>query len=166
MYFDKLTKRADKGITPYNLRNCAYMNDFSMQKIVWKRIGSKIRFCYDANGYYCLDSTCFATGRGIKYLVAILNSSMGNYLLREAPKTGTGDLIISVQALEPLRIPIISKNQQKSFENIIDSIIRCTESHLDYRDYEKMLDDMVFNLYGLSNEERIFVTQTVQSLYR
>ena len=31
-YYTKLAKRADKGITPYNLRNCAYMNDFSDQK--------------------------------------------------------------------------------------------------------------------------------------
>ena len=27
--YEKLAKRADKGDTPYNLRNCAYMDDFS-----------------------------------------------------------------------------------------------------------------------------------------
>lgn len=59
-------KRADKGDTPYNLRNCVYLDDFSKQKIVWKRIGSKIRFCYDDSGLLCLDSTCFATGIHIK----------------------------------------------------------------------------------------------------
>ena len=27
-------------------------------------------------------------------------------MLQEAPKTGTGDLLISVQAIEPLKIPV------------------------------------------------------------
>jgi len=30
-YYDKLAKRSDKGITPYNLRNCVYMNVFIRQ---------------------------------------------------------------------------------------------------------------------------------------
>ncbi|MFS2190434.1 Eco57I restriction-modification methylase domain-containing protein, partial [Mucilaginibacter sp. Mucisp84] len=34
-YFYQLQKRADKGDTPYNLRNCAYTEDFFKQKIVW-----------------------------------------------------------------------------------------------------------------------------------
>ena len=38
-YWDKISKRADKGDTPYNLRNCAYMEDFDKPKIMWKRIG-------------------------------------------------------------------------------------------------------------------------------
>ncbi len=32
-YYDKLKKRADQGITPYNLRNCIYMDEFSKQKL-------------------------------------------------------------------------------------------------------------------------------------
>ncbi|PMD87258.1 hypothetical protein BWI97_25820 [Siphonobacter sp. BAB-5405] len=31
-YYVELAKRTDKGDTPYNLRNCAYMDDFSKQK--------------------------------------------------------------------------------------------------------------------------------------
>jgi len=30
-YWDKISKRADKGNTPYNLRNCAYLDDFFSQ---------------------------------------------------------------------------------------------------------------------------------------
>ena len=33
-YWDRISKRADKGDTPYNLRNCAYLEDF------WLRCGS------------------------------------------------------------------------------------------------------------------------------
>lgn len=36
-HYPKLERRADKGVTPYNLRNCTDMDDFSTQKIVWGR---------------------------------------------------------------------------------------------------------------------------------
>ena len=33
-FWDKIKTRADQGDTPYNLRNCAYLDDFSQPKIV------------------------------------------------------------------------------------------------------------------------------------
>ena len=33
-YWDRISIRADKGDTPYNLRNCAYLEDFSRPKII------------------------------------------------------------------------------------------------------------------------------------
>ena len=33
-YWDRISKRADKGDTPYNLRNCAYLEDFSKPKML------------------------------------------------------------------------------------------------------------------------------------
>lgn len=35
---------------------------FYTKKIIWKRVGSIIRFCYRDNDSLGLDSTCFATG--------------------------------------------------------------------------------------------------------
>src|SRR5690606_7827281 len=116
-YYTQLEKRYDKGDTPYNLRNCAYMEDFYSQKIVWKRVGSILRFSFDDKGAFALDSTCFATGGiYIKYLVMILNSKFGKYLMKDSPKTGTGDLLISVQAIEPLQIPIPNKSDLEKIE--------------------------------------------------
>ncbi len=87
--------------------NIAFWQEFAKPKLIWKRIGSKLRFCYDESGAYCLDSTCIATGEKVKFLTAVLNSKLCNQeLFRLSPKTGTGDLIISVQALNPLRVPI------------------------------------------------------------
>ena len=36
LYWDKISKRTDKGDTPYNLRNCAYMRIFLSQKLYGK----------------------------------------------------------------------------------------------------------------------------------
>ncbi len=37
-YWDRISTRADKGDTPYNLRNCAYLEDFSKPKVVYMEI--------------------------------------------------------------------------------------------------------------------------------
>ena len=122
-YWDKISKRADKGDTPYNLRNCAYLEDFSKPKILWKRVGSILRFCYNDNEALGLDSTCFAIGNNIEFVCCILNTPMGHYLLKDAPKTGTGDLLISVQAVEPIKLPSVTHELNIEFKRLLEMMI-------------------------------------------
>ena len=140
----------------------SYWEDFSKPKIIWKRIGSILRFSYDNKGCLGLDSTCFATGRSIEYLCCVLNSLMGHYLLKDSPKTGTGDLLVSVQAIEPIRIP--SKlDYETRLSNLLNKQISCWSIEV-----EEEINDIVFSMYGLSVPEReyitLYVTQSQQSL--
>lgn len=98
------------------------MEDFCKPKIIWKRIGSILRFSYDMKGHFGLDSTCFATGQHMAYLCCILNSIMGHYMFKDSPKTGTGDLLVSVQAIEPIMIPL-NKEIEKIFENLLVEVL-------------------------------------------
>ena len=150
-YWDKIEPRADHGETAYNLRNCAYLDDFSRPKIIWKRVGSIIRFSYDEKGVFGLDSTCFATGKHIQYLCCVLNSSMGHYLLNGAPRTGTGDLLISVQAVEPVRVPVIDDSDE-AYSDMVRRFITNPSSELDDE-----IDNIIFDLYGLSPNEREYI---------
>ncbi|MFU2128760.1 TaqI-like C-terminal specificity domain-containing protein [Ornithobacterium rhinotracheale] len=150
-YWSRLEKRADQGVTPYNLRNCAYMEDFYKQKIVWKRVGSKIRFSFDENHLFALDSTCFATGKFMKFLVAFLNSSIGNYMLKDSPKTGTGDLLISVQAISPLLIPKPKSETLKKIEKLIENIISLNKK--DFFKEEEKIDNILNEIYNFTEEE-------------
>ena len=129
-----------------------YWDEFSKQKIVWKRVGSILRFSYDKLGMMALDSTCFATGKYIKFLVAVLNSKMGHYLMKDAPQTGTGDLLISVQAIEPLKIPIPNLGTEELVEKIIDKILKRPNDLL-----EKQLDQIIYKLYELDKREIMFI---------
>ena len=151
-YWDKIMPRADQGDTPYNLRNCAYLDEFSKPKIIWKRVGSIIRFSYDENGLFGLDSTCFATGKDIAYICCLLNSSMGHYLLNGAPKTGTGDLLISVQAVEPIKVPIIPSELNETFKTMIYKGLSNSNTSID-----DDVDNLIFNLYGLSDAEKEYL---------
>ena len=121
-----------------------YWEDFLKPKIIWKRVGSILRFSYDNNDSMALDSTCFATGNYIKYLVAILNSNMGHYMLKNAPKTGTGDLLISVQAVEPIKVPIPSEETNRYFTNLIDRKLADFSSIID-----SQINHKVYEIYDL-----------------
>ncbi len=72
---------------------------------------------------------------------------MGHYLLKDAPKTGTGDLLISVQAVEPVKIPHIEDNENKTFTEYLNAQKR------------KMINQRVFELYGLSIDEINYVEE-------
>lgn len=129
----------------------SYWDEFSRPKIIWKRVGSIIRFSYDEKGLFGLDSTCFATGNHIQYLCCVLNSSMGHYLLNGAPRTGTGDLLISVQAVEHVRVPVIDDSDE-AFSLLIKRFINNPSIELDDE-----IDNVIFDLYGLSPDEREYV---------
>ncbi len=155
----KAKKRDDQGTNWWNLRACAYYHEFEKEKVIWKRIGSILRFAYDNKRTFCQDSTCIMTGKHLKFLCAYMNSKLGNRLLfNKAPKTGTGDLIISVQALEPLLVPPITAENQpivQKIEMLVDKIlsVKKRSPQADITEYEHQIDQMVYELYGLTPEE-------------
>lgn len=117
--------------------------------MIWKRIGSIVRFSLDNDGMIPLDSTCIAVGEHIPYLVAVMNTKIGNYLLKDSPTTGTGDLIISVQAMDPVRIPIPTKEQEEKIVELMNS------QHYD------QINEEVGKLYSFSKEELDFISSQV-----
>ena len=131
-----------------------YWEDFDKPKIVWKRVGSILRFCYNENSALALDSTCFATGNNVEYLCCLLNSPMGHYLLKDAPQTGTGDLLISVQAVEPIMVPLISEEKNKYFINSLKKLIEHKSPSL-----QKEINYKVYELYNLSLDEQNYIEE-------
>ena len=151
---DKLSDRYDQGDTKYNLRNCAYLNEFKKEKVIWKRIGSSLRFSYSGDEIFGLDSTCIATGEKIKYLTALLNSKLCQYqLFEKSPRTGMGDLIISVQALHPLQVYYPKDQEEQTIVNLVDQILEKKDNDEDTTELENQIDLMVYRLYDLTYEE-------------
>ena len=108
--------------------------------------------CYDDTGKLGLDSTCFATGVEIAYLCCVLNSPMGHFLLKDAPKTGTGDLLISVQAVEPIKVPELEDSSV--FATYLQ---RYTDGDAEV---EKEINAQIYTLYNLSQEEIEYIENT------
>ena len=77
---------------------------------------------------------------------------MGHYLLKDSPKTGTGDLLISVQAINPICIPIPTKEEDDIFKNLIHKQINSFSPEID-----KEINMRVYELYHLTPEEIMIV---------
>ena len=130
--------------------NIAFWKEFAKPKLIWKRIGSDVRFAYDETGILTLDSTCIAVGNRIKYLCGIFNSKMGRYLLKYTPKTGTGDSLVSVQAFHPIYVPIPSSEEEKRISMYVDKLSTFPKEEDAIR-----LDALIFNIYGITDDETI-----------
>jgi adenine-specific DNA-methyltransferase len=135
-----------------------FHKEFSKEKIIWKRIGSLLRFSYSDEEIFCLDSTCIATGEKMKYLTAFLNSKLCHYQLFEnAPKTGMGDLIISVQALEPLQVYYPTEQEEIPFIDLVDKILECKKAGENTQALEDEIDLRVYKLYELTHAEVLVI---------
>lgn len=131
-----------------------YYKELSKEKIIWKNIGSQLRFSYSDKEMYGLDTTCIATGEKMKYLTALLNSKLCNYQLFEsAPKTGMGDLKVSVQAIKPLHVYYPTEKEQKQIEKLVDEILKKKKTNQDTTFLEKEIDLLVYKLYELTYDE-------------
>jgi hypothetical protein len=128
----------------------SFYQEFKKEKIIWKRIGSQLRFSYSDEELFCLDSTCIATGEKMKYLTAFLNSKLCHYeLFENAP--------ISVQALEPLLAFYPTEQEERPFIDLVDKILAGKKAGEDTQVLEAEIDLRVYKLYELTHAEVLVI---------
>ena len=88
-FWDKIEKRADQGDTPYNLRNCAYLEDFLKQQIVWIELSDEPKFALVEN-IMSVNTVFFMTGGHIRHLLGLLNSKLITWYFKHCIGTTSG----------------------------------------------------------------------------
>lgn len=155
-FYPRLEKRQDKGKTPYNLRNCAYHEVFQKEKLFWMDMSSVGRFAYSETEMYCNDKGFILTGESLKYLCAILNSTLITWLVKNtALTTGLGLTQWKKFAVERLSIPRISTVNQRTFICLVDEILKAkaSDSTANTGEQEAEIDRLVYALYSLTEKE-------------
>ncbi|SUE33128.1 TaqI-like C-terminal specificity domain-containing protein [Rikenella microfusus] len=150
-YWDKISKRADRGDTPYNLRNCAYMEDFMRPKVMWKIIGCNINFCYDEKQYICNNAVDIMVGDKSRLIqfVGLMNSKLFDWYLKlttEAEVQG-GGIQLYVTTLEKTLMKL----------DFSDSLTNTIYQRISGLIDDKVVDDKIFDAYLLTQEERMFI---------
>ncbi len=157
-HYDAIATRCDQGDTPYHLRNCAYLEDFEKEKIVWAEMIDEPRFIYDNKGFLT-NQTCYFIARDDKYLFAILNSKVIYFFMRQiASNLGEGAFRWIKQFIERLPIPKITHKNQELADKITDCAERILKSKendpkANTQRLEKEIDALVYQLYNLTDEE-------------
>lgn len=153
-YYKQLEKRLDKGDTPYNLRNCAYLKEFEKEKVFCKAIGFNLAFTIAEKDLIISAPSSFFISNMNKYFVGILNSKLIKYFIyKYSDRTGAGDIMLNVQSLEKIPIPEPNENTLKEIEGLVDKVIKVKGEGGDSLEFEKKIDLLVYKLYNLNGEE-------------
>ena len=142
-YWDKISKRADKGDTPYNLRNCAYLDLFYKPKICWKAIGRKLAFSLVDGGIFLTAPASFiSAGESNEIILSYLCSKVGTYYIyKNSDTTGSGDIMLNIQSLIKFPVPLN------------------TNVNINASDDE--IDKDIFTSYGFTKDEILYINSQI-----
>ncbi len=162
-YIRQLKERQDKGLTIYNLRDCAFMDDFTKEKIIWLELTNENKFAYSNKEDYLLAGAFLMVGESLKYLLAFLNSKLCLfYFSLICNSSGMATIQWKKFALEKVPIMKLSDEGQKPFIDIVNTILSLTQDEkflsnptkqAKVKELERQIDLMIYELYGLTEEE-------------
>ncbi|MCQ2718115.1 class I SAM-dependent DNA methyltransferase [Helicobacter pylori] len=165
-HYDTIATRCDQGDTPYNLRNCAYLEDFEKEKIVYGEIVQEPRFYLDngeceLGGFYAEARSFILTGEHLRYLLGMLHSKLITFAFKTFyAGGGLGESGYRYQKafIERLPIPQITKSNQPTADKITDCAkqilaLKEKDPKANTQGLEKEIDALVYQLYNLTDEE-------------
>ena len=143
---------------------------FLAEKIIVRGVAKELVAQLDSEGYAALVAvhTVISSDQKKyknKFLLSLLNSSLLNWFhitkfyTARIPK---GSLRYPISFLKGIPIKAVSLERQKAIVSLVDKILLMTKNQ-DYqtnsnkqakvKEYERQIDQMVYNLYGLTDEE-------------
>ena len=129
----------------------SYWEDFSKPKVMWKIIGCNINFSFDDTNKICNNAVDIMTGKRSQLLqfVGLMNSKLFDWYLKlttEAEVQG-GGIQLYVTTLEKTLLKL-------DFPEELNDV---TEQRLMGKVSDKDVDDIIYKLYHLTNDEVDFI---------
>ena len=142
-YWDKISTRADKGDTPYNLRNCAYLDDFFKPKIAWGNLNLSGTYSFVPAGVFInAPSTFISTSK--QSILHILNSKLADFYIRSLGVTRNGGyfeykpMFVDKLPIPPNHINFKELEEISNYPSDIE---------------ERRIKNLIYSIYGLSEAE-------------
>lgn len=156
-YEDRLLVRCDQGANWYNLRACAYYEEFEQEKIIYIHTAKKHQFYLDTEGRY-INNSCYMIVSDSRFLFCFLNSKLFNYFKKlkfVAYGNGQDAGRCKLDYNKMITVPIKAQVNEKAFKVLVDQILSAKKSNpqADTSALETEIDRLVYDLYGLTEEE-------------
>lgn len=162
-YWDKISKRADKGETPYNLRNSAYLEDFSKPKIVYMEIQTDNPnegypfpcFSFDERNSIALNTAYIMCSDSVdvRYILGVLNSSVGRMIAR-----------LYVTQLQERQFRMLAQYLSnfpisQATPNVQHKIIECVQECLSHetKNIKDIINKTVYEIYHFDESEVSYI---------
>src|SRR5690625_4570947 len=153
-HWERIEKRYDQGDTPYNLRNCAYLNEFEKEKIVYNDITQSLSFSLESSDVF-FNNTVYFINSNSTYLLVVLNSKIVDWYYKNS-SVQLGEKAVRMFSIYVENIPIVIESESfkvnmisKTIEMIIDKV----NADQDTSQEEREIDLMVYHLYELTYDE-------------
>ena len=178
------TGTIDPYVQKWGIENCSYIKGKYLQPVVKKSdlkkisetrfkqsksskiivAGMSCRFeaVLDLEGEFIAGkSTTIILGNGqyLKFLISIINSKIASFWLNvkfNSMKMSGGYLNVGTNELSHLPIPPATPAQQQAIIALVDKILAAKkqDSSIDTTALESKIDELVYDLYGLTEEEK------------
>jgi hypothetical protein len=151
----KLIERYDQGKYFWELRACAYWQEFEQPKIIYPDIARDCEFALDKFNLYP-DCTLFLIPEGSLFLIGVLNSNVIRWFFPQICPKIRGDFrrFKSIYVGE-IPIPHPIKPVEKAIEASVTKIqaAKTKDPNAFIGDHEADIDGFVAHLYGLTEDE-------------
>lgn len=131
------------------------------EKIITQRVNSSMQLlvAYDNEQNYFLDTTnvskvdTLKKGVSLKYVLALMNSKLINFWYCYKYRMPT----IGLYELHSIPIKEVNAEKQEECIALVDSILEKVHNQEDFSDVKYQLDDVVFDIYNMSEEDREYI---------
>lgn len=151
-----LFDRGDQGDYWWELRDCAYYDEFEKVKIIWADIAQGSSFQLDNQGMF-LDNTAYMmTGDNLEFILGVLNSSIYGFYYRLIASDLSGGAQRGFKIfIEQFPIPDIK--DQATRDTIVNNVLLLSKSE-SLTDQEALeanqtINKALYQYYGLTDEE-------------
>ena len=161
----ELEIRCDRGVNYYNLRACAYYDEFEKVKIIYIHTAKNHKFYLDTEGHY-INNSCYMIISDSCFLFCFLNSKLFQYFKRlkfvaygDGQEAGRCKLDYN----KMITIPIKMNVDETPFKVVVEEVKNKLDisSPLDMARYEKIIDQMIYEVYGLTDAEIKIIEQSI-----
>ena len=157
-HLDKFIEIFTSDNKPYGLHRCRKQMFFQGEKIISLRkcVGKP---CFSYSNFDCYVTQTFFSIKSsrwnLKFLTGILNSKLIAFWLKNRGKMQGSNYQIDKEPLLGIPLPIIDLARQQPIISLVESILVKMEQYIqtDISSEEREIDKLVYELYGLTEEE-------------
>lgn len=144
-------------------RSGLWMRDkkiFERDKIIYRKVGKELISTYAEKGIYYEQTihSCHITDKRFKtkFVLGLFNSTLFKFYYRKTNSQG-GDIFpqVRISSVENLPIKLADTKTQEKIETLVDQILtkKAQDHSADTTDLENQIDQLVYELYELTEEE-------------
>lgn len=162
-YKEELENRCDKGMNYYNLRACAYYDEFKESKLIYIHTAKEHQFYLDTEGHY-INNSCYMIVTNSKFLFFFLNSNIFTYYKKlkfvaygDGQEAGRCKLDYNKMVTVPIKKNVDEKPFEELYEKI--SAIKRADINADTSELEYNAEKLIYSLYNLTEDEIAVIEQ-------